>query len=172
MPVPATTSAPPATDQRLANAIRALAMDAVEAAKSGHPGMPMGMAEIALALWRALPGFRGEASLVTFVARIAHNRGVDHMLARQRDPGGAALAEEYPDPLPEPVQRVEAGERRARLVAAIHELPLGMRQVVTLALEGFSNVEIAGVLDLEANAVDARLSRARRRLRELLGEPS
>ncbi len=37
---------------QLANAIRALAMDAVEAAKSGHPGMPMGMAEIALALWR------------------------------------------------------------------------------------------------------------------------
>ena len=35
----------------LANAIRALAMDAVEAANSGHPGMPMGMAEIAVALW-------------------------------------------------------------------------------------------------------------------------
>ena len=35
----------------LANAIRALAMDAVEQAKSGHPGMPMGMAEIAVALW-------------------------------------------------------------------------------------------------------------------------
>jgi transketolase len=35
-----------------ANAIRALAMDAVEAAKSGHPGMPMGMAEIAVALWQ------------------------------------------------------------------------------------------------------------------------
>src|SRR6188768_1148101 len=42
----------PAPDAELANAIRALAMDAVEAAKSGHPGMPMGMAEIALALWR------------------------------------------------------------------------------------------------------------------------
>ncbi|MEO8485836.1 MAG: transketolase [Betaproteobacteria bacterium] len=41
-----------ASDAELANAIRALAMDAVEAAKSGHPGMPMGMAEIALALWR------------------------------------------------------------------------------------------------------------------------
>ena len=39
-------------DFELANALRALAMDAVEAAKSGHPGMPMGMAEIALALWR------------------------------------------------------------------------------------------------------------------------
>jgi transketolase len=35
----------------LANAIRALSMDAVEAAKSGHPGMPMGMAEIGVALW-------------------------------------------------------------------------------------------------------------------------
>ena len=39
-------------ESRLANAIRALAMDAVEAAKSGHPGMPMGMAEIAVALWQ------------------------------------------------------------------------------------------------------------------------
>jgi len=45
------TSASPVTDTDLANAIRALAMDAVEAAKSGHPGMPMGMAEIAVALW-------------------------------------------------------------------------------------------------------------------------
>ena len=35
-----------------ANAIRALAMDAVQAARSGHPGMPMGMADIAEALWR------------------------------------------------------------------------------------------------------------------------
>jgi transketolase len=41
----------PASDGQLANSIRALAMDAVEAAKSGHPGMPMGMAEIAVALW-------------------------------------------------------------------------------------------------------------------------
>jgi transketolase len=40
-----------AAERDLANAIRALAMDAVQAANSGHPGMPMGMAEIALALW-------------------------------------------------------------------------------------------------------------------------
>ena len=40
-----------ASDVELANAIRALAMDAVEKAKSGHPGMPMGMADIAVALW-------------------------------------------------------------------------------------------------------------------------
>ena len=35
----------------MANAIRVLAMDAVQQANSGHPGMPMGMAEIAIALW-------------------------------------------------------------------------------------------------------------------------
>ena len=38
----------------LANAIRALAMDAVQAAKSGHPGAPMGMADIAEVLWNRL----------------------------------------------------------------------------------------------------------------------
>jgi transketolase len=56
------TDAPPAAPQPLsgkqsrehaemANAIRALAMDAVEQAKSGHPGMPMGMADVATVLW-------------------------------------------------------------------------------------------------------------------------
>src|ERR1700694_1981172 len=45
---PARTAPDPAL---LANAIRALAMDTVQAANSGHPGMPMGMAEIAVALW-------------------------------------------------------------------------------------------------------------------------
>ena len=35
----------------MANAIRALAMDAVQQANSGHPGAPMGMAEMAVALW-------------------------------------------------------------------------------------------------------------------------
>ncbi|SVC92679.1 uncharacterized protein METZ01_LOCUS345533, partial [marine metagenome] len=40
------------SDKRTANAIRALAMDAVQKAKSGHPGAPMGMADIAEVLWK------------------------------------------------------------------------------------------------------------------------
>src|SRR5256884_2220101 len=52
MNAPAAPLPPPANPKlrRMANALRALAMDAVEQAKSGHPGMPMGMADIAAVL--------------------------------------------------------------------------------------------------------------------------
>ena len=40
-----------ANPQTMASAIRALAMDAVQQANSGHPGAPMGMADMAVALW-------------------------------------------------------------------------------------------------------------------------
>jgi transketolase len=51
MPVTARTSRPAAERRKLANAVRVLSLDAVEQAKSGHPGMPMGMADIAEVLW-------------------------------------------------------------------------------------------------------------------------
>lgn len=56
MPTSPTSAATPANPagvphEQLANAIRVLAMDAVEAAKSGHPGMPMGMADVATVLF-------------------------------------------------------------------------------------------------------------------------
>ncbi|MBI1964963.1 MAG: transketolase, partial [Betaproteobacteria bacterium] len=60
----------------LANAIRALAMDAVQQANSGHPGMPMGMAEIAEALWnrhlRHNPGNPAWADRDRFVLSNGH----------------------------------------------------------------------------------------------------
>ena len=49
--VPADTPVATPMPTLMANAIRALAMDAVQAANSGHPGAPMGMADIAVALW-------------------------------------------------------------------------------------------------------------------------
>ena len=49
--VPAQTPTAAAMPTLMANAIRALAMDAVQAANIGHPGAPMGMADIAVALW-------------------------------------------------------------------------------------------------------------------------
>src|SRR5580692_8226762 len=59
--------------------------------------------EIALAIWRALPHFRGECSERTFVFRIAHNRGLTHV--RRRRPTQQSLddlkeADEPVDPRP------------------------------------------------------------------------
>ncbi len=48
-------------EQKLANAIRVLAMDAVQAANSGHPGMPMGMADVATVLFRDFLKFDASA---------------------------------------------------------------------------------------------------------------
>lgn len=62
--------------RRLANAIRALSMDAVQAAESGHPGMPMGMADIAEVLWndylRHNPGNPGWYDRDRFVVSNGH----------------------------------------------------------------------------------------------------
>jgi transketolase len=62
-----TATAPPLPAPRdpklrhMANALRALAMDAVEQAKSGHPGMPMGMADVAAVLFTQFLGFDPQA---------------------------------------------------------------------------------------------------------------
>ena len=52
---------PMTENRRMADAIRALAIDAVEAAKSGHPGLPMGMADAATVLWTRFHKFDASA---------------------------------------------------------------------------------------------------------------
>ena len=61
-------------------------------------------------------------------------------------------------------------EDGARLLSAMQELPIGLRQVLTLALEELPQGEIADVLGITENAVAIRMHRARRLLRTLLEE--
>jgi RNA polymerase sigma factor (sigma-70 family) len=124
--------------------------------------------EIAVAIWRALPRFRGECSERTFVFRIAHNRGIAH-LARRRLPFTDMSEEiDFADEAPDPEQTLARDQQQQRLLEAVNRLPLGYRQVVTLTLEGLGYGEIAEVLGITESNVGARLTRAREMLRGLV----
>lgn len=126
--------------------------------------------EIALAIWRALPAFRGDSSERTFVFRIAHNRGLSHRWQRRESAVELAEAEQVPDHRANVEEEVARRERYERLAAAIRRLPESYRVAVVLTLEGLSLREVGEVLGAGENAVAARLTRARRQLRILLEE--
>ena len=128
--------------------------------------------DIYLALWEALPRFRGDSELRTFVVKVAHNRAISHVAKEARRPRSVELDEAWPDPATTPDQAAERDEARSRLEHAVARLPLGQRLVVTLALEGFSPEEIANVLGLGVSAASVRLHRAKAALQELLKEES
>jgi len=127
--------------------------------------------EIFVALWRALPRFRGEATERTFVFRVAQNRAISFRARRIRR-SHVAVSEQLVDPRPSPDSRAEARSEREQLRRAIVALPDSWRDVVVLHLEGFAIGEIAALHGCSENSVSVRLSRARTRLRELLVKES
>jgi RNA polymerase sigma-70 factor (ECF subfamily) len=128
--------------------------------------------DIAVALWRALPDFRGDCSERTFAYRIAHNRGISHAEARRAREATTQLVEppSVADPRPGADEAIDAARRREALWTALAALPIGPRAVLSLALEGLTHEEIASVLGSTANSVAVRLSRARAELRAKLNE--
>lgn len=126
--------------------------------------------DIWFAVWRALPSFRGDSSLRGFVARIAGNRAATHVARAVRTPKSDEVDERLPASGDDPEASALASDRQARMLAAVRELPLVSRQVVTLTLEGFGPSEIAAALGISANAVSIRLSRAKDHLRQRLGD--
>ena len=123
--------------------------------------------DILVAVWTALPRFRGASELRTFVFRIAHNRGSTFLArGRRHEP----MSDSLPDPSPGPEETIDRDRERARLRAAIRQLPAAQREAVLMRLEGFSIPDIAAMQDSSENSVSVRLTRARDRLRELMGE--
>jgi len=124
--------------------------------------------EIAIALWRALPSFRGECSERTFLFRIAHNRCITH-LSRKRNTvslDDAGIDAEDPDASSEKIVAQE--QERRRFVQAIHRLPVIHREVLVLFLEGMDYGEIAAVVGISESNVGVRLNRARQKLKVIL----
>lgn len=128
--------------------------------------------EIALAIWRALPHFRGECSERTFVFRIAHNRGLTHVRKRrvpQQSLDDLEEADEPVDTRPHPDEQLAQINQRERLASAVQSLPVAHKQMIVLMLEGLSHAEIGEVLGITENNVAVRLTRARKTLKEEMG---
>lgn len=123
--------------------------------------------EIALALWQALPSFRGEASERTWLYRIAHNVAITaaarlrkrHARELETDPASdpsSAAAHPEADLLQQEKQRL--------LLSSIALLPDLDKQLVLLHLEGLSYAEIEAVVGLSPGAIATRLTRIREKL--------
>jgi RNA polymerase sigma factor (sigma-70 family) len=117
--------------------------------------------EIALALWKALPSFRGEASERTWLYRVAHNVAISNsMRARRRR---EVQSDEYP-----PTATSNEDVRHEQLLDAVRRLEPVDRELVMLYLEGLTTREIGAVLGISEVNAGVRLTRTRRRLSEML----
>ena len=123
--------------------------------------------EMALAVWRSLPGFSGQCSLNTYIYRVIHNVAVDHIRRHSR-----ATECEMEDDIMDDNTSLETdliqSQRQQKLIIAVNHLPLSLRQVMLLKLEDLSNIEIGEVLGLSGSNVAVRLNRAKEQLSNLL----
>jgi RNA polymerase sigma factor (sigma-70 family) len=121
--------------------------------------------DVLVAVWQALPGFRGEGSPRSFALRIAHNRGLSHAWRRAKRPPTDARTLDVADPRPGADEQVAANERADRFFRHVRTLPLGQREVLALALEGLPHAEIGAIVGITPENVAVRLGRARDTLR-------
>jgi RNA polymerase sigma-70 factor (ECF subfamily) len=128
------------------------------------------MQEVSLALWQALPKFQGTGSLKAYVARIAQNRCITHVGKAVRQPKQAVLDENLACRAESVEETIERAQKREHLLGAVRSLPVPLRQVTTLALEGFSHKEIAEALSISENNAMVRFSRAKTALRSQLNQ--
>lgn len=127
--------------------------------------------EIALNIWKAVPGFKGSASVKTFIARIAHNVLASHVAKSVKTVKTEHSTEQHEQTVghhKSPYQALDQRQRQQKLSAAIRQLTLEQQQVITLALEGMSYQEIADILLISTNLVGVRLQRAKSKLMQLL----
>jgi RNA polymerase sigma-70 factor (ECF subfamily) len=123
--------------------------------------------EVWFAVWRALPSFRADSSVKTFVARIAQFRAISHVTQQAKRPLDAGYGDDRPA-VPIPESEIISADERDRVLQAVRRLPIAYRQPVILTLEDFSPAEIASMLGLSQNVIGVRLNRARSMLREML----
>ncbi len=136
--------------------------------------------EVFLKLWRTLGTWRDEASVKTYIMRIARNTVIDMIRRRNSRPTDSLTVEDddgeesqldvadtdtSSNPAADYVRREQIEEVRS----AIDELPTDHREIIILRdINGLSYAEIAEATGLDPGTVRSRLSRARNNLKEIL----
>lgn len=141
----------------------------------GDPHLAADVAQEALIrAWRALPKFRGDSRLSTWLHRITVNTSWTHRNRARRH--SASPIDDHSDlAAPEdgdhPSVAGEMAELRHRISDALDDLPEGQRLVVVMKdIQGWSHAEIAEAAGISVTAAKVRLHRARARLARELEE--
>ena len=132
--------------------------------------------EVFIKLHRSLASFRGDASLKTYVVRMAINKSLDALRKRKRSRWMLPFSPDDPwEPASDDVADADIAdrERHASLRSAVNRLPEGQRAVVVLRLiEDYSTEETARILDIPYGTVLSRLKRGVEKLKKELGNTS
>lgn len=127
-----------------------------------------------LALWRSAKSFRGDASLSTWLYRLATNACIDLLRRNQRGGERVSLDDEETtleivDAGPLPEQTLERKETQRLIEEGLRALPEDYRAILLLReAEGLSYAEIAEATRMELGTVKSRISRGRVLLRNYL----
>lgn len=136
--------------------------------------------EVFLKLWRTLGTWRDEASVKTYIMRIARNTVIDMIRRRNSRPTDSLTVEDDDgeesqldiadtDTTSNPAADYARCEQIEEVRRAIDELPPDHREIIILRdINGLSYAEIAEATGLDPGTVRSRLSRARNNLKEIL----
>jgi RNA polymerase sigma-70 factor, ECF subfamily len=158
-------------NQRLYRLVRSILRDPVEAEDA--------LQEVYLSAFAALGGFRGGASLSTWLTRIAMNEALGRLRRRKvmsslddEEVSGSVIPFPLAQPsAADPEHSAARAEIRCLLETAIDELPVPFRTVFMMrAVEQMSTEEVAAVLDIPEETVKTRFHRAKRRLRDAVDD--
>ena len=135
--------------------------------------------EVFIQVFESLSHFREEAQISTWVYRIAVNKSLDFIRSKNRKKRFAQLTSlfksgedeemiEIPSHIT-PEKELEDNERKKMLDWALNKLPDNQKTAIVLSkYEGFSNTEIAKMMDLSLSAVEALMHRAKKNLHKEL----
>jgi len=141
--------------------------------------------EICIAVWQGMARYKGDASIKTYILRIAHNRCISHVSKEAKIAPSESFTEQtdtdfnhtdseddaaamYASNLPTPEQTMLQSRQLEQLLAEIRQLKMPQRQVITLSLEGLSYQEIADITGVNSGNVGVMITRLKSELQRKL----